>query len=341
MAKRQNLVEKAKSASDRSLERKIQNAEEELKVLKTKYKFACDEIASLEAKFKIVNDIKHVTKEMSFNKLKASGESTAILVLSDWHAGETVDPSTINDLNEFSVEIFEKRAKACFEHAVMMLEVQRGLTKIDSLVVACIGDFISGALHDDQRESDELSPSESIMLCQDTIANGLAFLKKETAMKHVTVVTCFGNHGRTTAKPRASTAHITSYEQIMYWQLAKTCKEYSWKVGNGYHNYLSIYDRQYRFHHGDSIKYLGGVGGLQIPAMKAISDWDRTISAYYDIFGHYHTTSFARKYSSNGSLVGYNAFALRNKCAFEEPSQNLILSSKKRGNILATQIFAT
>lgn len=340
--KKKTLVDMAKSLDDpnsHNLERKLSKVMDEVKLWQKKYENVSEELELAEERFEVLSGLDHDIKPYNLKTLKASGESTGILVLSDWHVAETVDPSTVNNLNVYDIPIAIKRIKSMFEKTVMLLDVARAMSRVDTLVVAAIGDFISGALHDDQKETDQLSPTESVSLCEDLIVNGLRFLKKEAGLKNITAVTCYGNHGRTTHKPRASTAYKTSYEQLMYWHLAKTFKDVTWQVGNGYHNFLDIYGRVYRFHHGDSIKYFGGIGGLQIPAMKAIGDWDRTLPAYHDIFGHYHTTSFTRKYTSNGSIVGYNAYAVRNKCSFEEPSQSLLITSKKRGNVLATRIF--
>ncbi|MDE1971023.1 MAG: metallophosphoesterase [Patescibacteria group bacterium] len=337
-----SLIKKAKelaSETERNLENKLNKLKNELQAWQQKYKSVNQELELSEKRFETLSSYDHTPQGYNLKKLKASGEATAILVLSDWHLAEVVDPSTVNNLNTYDVDIAIKRVKTLFERTAMMIDVARGLSKIDTLVVAAIGDFISGALHDDQKETDELSPTESIILGEDLLTSGLSFLKRECKFSNIQVVTCWGNHGRTTQRPRNSTAYKTSYEQLMYWHLAKTYKEVSWKVENGYHNYLDIYGRIYRFHHGDCIKYFGGVGGLQIPAMKAIADWDRTLSAYHDVFGHYHTTAFQRKYTSNGSVVGFNDFAIRNKCAYEEPAQSLIISSRKRGNVLSTSIF--
>jgi hypothetical protein len=344
--KKQSLAEVAASTAvhtkERELERKVSRAEESAKSWKSKYEHACRAIEDYEHRFESMEAIDHDIPEIQMKRLKGSGESTAILACSDWHIGEVVDPSTVNSLNSFNVDIGRKRAIAMFQRSAMMIDVARGLSGVKEMVVWLGGDFISGALHDDQKENDEISPTESIIVCEDLIVNGLRFLKKEAKMSRIVVVTSGGNHGRTTPKPRASTAHSTSFEQLMYWHLASTVKDpgISFKVENSYHNLLPIYDRLYRFHHGDCVKYLGGSGGLGIPLAKAVGDWDKTIPAYHDVCGHFHTTSFARKFSVNGSIVGYNSYAMRNKCAFEEPSQNLLITSRKRGNTLGMRVFA-
>ena len=344
--KKQTLLEQVKLSEQhskaRAAESHLRKLEDQVASWKSKYEYACKDIEAHEQRFNIIKAFDHAVPVIGMTKLKGTGESTAILACSDWHVGEVVDPSTVNGLNQYNVQIARKRVQAMFERTAMMIDVARGMSSIKEMVVWLGGDFISGALHDDQKENDEISPTESVILCEDLIVNGVRFLKKEAKLANIVLVTSYGNHGRTTPKPRASTSHITSYEQLAYWHLAATFKDagISFKIDNSYHNLLPIYGRTYRFHHGDSVKYFGGSGGLGIPLLKAVGDWDKTMPAYYDVCGHFHTTSFARKYAVNGSLVGYNAYALRNKCAFEEPSQNLLITSRKRGNILATRIFA-
>lgn len=344
--KKQTLLEKtqlaAQHAQERQAESRVRKLEEQALHWKNKYEFACKELEANAQRFNIIQAFDHVVPEINMTKLKGSGESTAILACSDWHVGEVVDPTTVNGLNQYDVSIARKRVKAMFERAAMMIDVSRGLTSIKELVVWLGGDFISGALHDDQKETDEISPTESVIVCEDLITNGIRFLKKEAKLANVVIVTSFGNHGRNTHKPRSSTAHVTSYEQLAYWHLASTFKDagVKFKIDNSYHNLLPIYGRTYRFHHGDSVRFLGGSGGLGIPVLKAVSAWDKVVPAYFDICGHFHQTSYARKYAINGSLVGYNAYAMRNKCEYEEPSQNLFVTSRKRGNILATRVFA-
>jgi hypothetical protein len=105
---------------------------------------------------------------------------------------------------------------------------------------------------------------------------------------------------------------------------------------------MQVYDKMLRIHHGHNIKYQGGVGGISVPAGKAISQWDKERSAYLDIFGHYHQLEMdtgTSKYVLNGSIVGYNAFAVSIKAGFEQPKQGFMLIDKHRGKTVTAPIF--
>jgi hypothetical protein len=89
--------------------------------------------------------------------------------------------------------------------------------------------------------------------------------------------------------------------------------------------------RQIRFHHGHAINYQGGIGGIFIPAFKAISQWDKARPVDLDLFGHFHQCKDGGKFLSNGSLIGFNAYALSIKADYEEPKQQLFMIDKNRG----------
>jgi hypothetical protein len=271
-------------------ERALQDALAESKRWKTKYEVVAKELTLADKRANLLADIGRPPNHRSLTKLKGSGNSTAIFVLSDVHAEESVDPLTINGLNCHDLKICKNRFENCFSRFLMMADVARGLTTIDTLVVAVLGDLITGYIHEELQEGNNLSPSEAIIFVSDLLVNGIRFLKKEGGFKNIIVPTCVGNHGRTTRERRVATSYSNSYEWLMYKMLSKTVQEPGvyWKVENGYHNYLDIQGHTVRFHHGDHISYGGGVGGITIPVNKALSQWNKVKRADYDYFGHFH-----------------------------------------------------
>ncbi|GAI55192.1 unnamed protein product, partial [marine sediment metagenome] len=95
-------------------------------------------------------------------------------------------------------------------------------------------------------------------------------------------------------------------------------KRVHWMVGRGYHNTQEIMGRKVRFHHGDGLRYQGGVGGISIPVNKAIAQWDKVQVVDFDIFGHWHTfLPHYPKWVSCGSLMGYSEFSVEIKAEFQ------------------------
>ena len=90
------------------------------------------------------------------------------------------------------------------------------------------------------------------------------------------------------------------------------------------------------------MSYWGGVGGLTIPVLKSIAQWDKAKRADLDIFGHWHTMIYHRKFIASGCLIGYNAYALRIKADFAEPSQTFAVIDRDRpGAVTVQEIYCT
>jgi hypothetical protein len=129
----------------------------------------------------------------------------------------------------------------------------------------------------------------------------------------------------------------------MYAYLAeryKDNKRVEFIVAQGYHTYLTLYDNfTIRLHHGHSISYGGGVGGITISVNKKLAQWNIGRKADLDVFGHFHQFFDGQKFIANGSLIGYNAYALSLGAAFDKPKQAFFLISKNHGKTITAPII--
>lgn len=265
----------------------------------------------------------------SFNK----SEATAILLASDWHYEENVKLSQTNGLNEFNRTIAKERIEKLFKVVAKLIEVHQKEYNIDNFVLALMGDFISGSIHDDLKEGNEIQPTQAIYEVQCLIASGIEYMLKNSNVN--LIIPCSsGNHGRITDKIRVSTAYGNSLEFLMYRTLRdyfKNEERVKFIINDSYLTYMDIYDYKIRFHHGDSMRYGGGIGGLFIPAFKAISQWDKQIRADWTFFGHFHQLKDGGNFVSNGSLIGFSPYAIRIKADYEKPKQAFLILDKERG----------
>ena len=148
------------------------------------------------------------------------------------------------------------------------------------------------------------------------------------------MVCSYGNHGRTTQKRRHSTGAVNSYEWNMYKHLERLFSKeprVRFVIAEGSHVYLKVYDTNIRFHHGDDVRYGGGIGGLAIPLRKAIDSWNVSCHADLTCIGHYHQLLDEGFAVVNGSLIGYNAFAQSIKARYEPPCQAMIIIDRDEG----------
>jgi hypothetical protein len=259
---------------------------------------------------------------------KHGREATSVSIGSDWHFEEAIEKKQVSGLNEYSVAIAKDSIEKFFANTVRLVDLNRHARRIDTHVLVLGGDFFSGHIHEDLVEATAMSPTESVLWLEEHIAAGIRLLLRDGGFKRIVVPCVIGNHGRTTQKMRISTATKHSYEWLMYHHLARTFageKRLQFAVADGYHVWLDVGGVQVRVHHGDSIRYSGGVGGITIPVNKAIAQWNTARRADLDLFGHYHQLLWGTSFVANGSLIGYGPFSVAVRGAFEPPQQAFFL----------------
>jgi len=112
-------------------------------------------------------------------------EAVAVMVASDWHIEEMVYEWQVSGLNEFNADICRKRVARFFRHGLKLIQKERKATKINTLILALLGDFVSGSIHDELMEGNRLLPAFAIIEAQEHIASGIKMLLERTNLKIV------------------------------------------------------------------------------------------------------------------------------------------------------------
>lgn len=262
-----------------------------------------------------------------------TSEATVIAVASDWHVEENVGKE-VGGLNTYTIDIAKERTTRFFRGIHRLTALLRQDVTIETIVLALLGDFISNDIHEEFPEVNELQPIHAIVTAQNFIISGIEFLLEANPTVKLVVPCHSGNHARTTRTTRFSSENGHSLEYLMYLHLSAYFRKeprVTFIIPEGMHSYLDVYGTTIRFQHGHAIKYQGGVGGIYIPVNKAIGQWNKARHADLDVFGHFHQLRDGGNFVCNGSLIGYNAFALSIKADYEPPKQALFLMDKKRG----------
>lgn len=337
------LVEEARQAS---LSMEASKAKANAAKWQRKYKDAMATATSLDEQMNTLLGLQDAPNIQQFTprENKKSRGVAVIVPATDWHIEERIEAEAVNGKNEFNLETAEARVKRFYSKIVQLIQWQWNLAPVRELWHPLLGDLLSGYIHEELMESNTLSPTEACVFLQEMICSGIDFLRRETKLP-IFIPTCVGNHGRTTIKKRIKTSYANSYEWLLYMTLAKYYakdKDVHFNVGRGYHNTQGIMDRKVRFHHGDGLRYIGGVGGISIPVNKAIAQWDKVDTADFDIFGHYHTHLVSYpKWISCGSLMGYSEYSVSIKAEFQHPTQTFIVIDRRYGMTCAVPIFVT
>jgi hypothetical protein len=271
------------------------------------------------------------------------GQAAAVALISDVHVEERVDPADVpGTYNIYTPEICRKRMEQFAQRVVLMTNAQRSLTKITDLFLPILGDTITGHLHDDNKESNWLHPVQAIWTIKGILNDVIKHILDHGNFERIVVPMVTGNHGRLSVKPRAKTRNETNLEWLLYQMIAKDWEReprLSFHIAGAAMMYVDIYGFPCRIMHGDLVKYNGGVGGLAVPLGQAIKDWDKIKPAAYTFMGHHHTCRDFGNVIVNGSVIGYNAYALNGHFAFEQPKQQYILMDQKRGKSLVSDIW--
>ena len=189
-----------------------------------------------------------------------------------------------------------------------------------------------------------MSPTEAILFVEDLLIAGIKFLSENGDFKSIRIICHSGNHGRTTRKKRFSTGYKNSYEWMMYTQIAKYFNASSLynnvkiTVSQSEFTTIQIYDKTWLTGHGDHFGYMGGVGGVLIPFKRWMYKMGQISKVDKYAIGHWHTNVNLPEGIINGSVIGYNAFAMGHAFTPEPPQQQFQLQDSKRGFTINTPI---
>lgn len=263
-------------------------------------------------------------------------DAVAVQALGDFHADEVVNLRAMNGLNEYGPKIAEQRTRMLAQGTLDILESYKGYSNVRTLLMALLGDFWSGWIHEELVETNSMPPTEALLFALDLLTGYIDTILASGAVEQIIGIGAVGNHTRITKKPQAKRRAAKSYESILYALLAR---HYAAKGDDrvriqcpvGYFNYLNVLGRTLRIHHGDGIRYHGGVGGIHIPLKKAISMWNKAKHADLDLIGHWHQVEISRDYVVNGSLIGYSEYSETIKAEPESPQQVIFLLHNRWG----------
>jgi hypothetical protein len=269
-------------------------------------------------------------------------EATAVALLSDLHVEEKVLAGDTPIGNVYNLGIAERRLGRAFSGIEWLVNHHRAAWKIRNLVLWFGGDMMSGQIHEENLETSDGTPIETLLWLYPRLLSGVHQLLTGLDLASLHLICSFGNHGRDTKTCRFAKGAGHSYEWGMYQRLAQDLKSDSRvKVlaDPSEHQYTQVYDWDLHFHHGHRINYGGGVGGIMIPINKAVAQWDKVRHCDFHHFGHFHQYFDHGNVVGNGSGIGYNSYAMGIKASPEPPQQAFYLLDSKRAKCCSSPIW--
>lgn len=257
--------------------------------------------------------------------------SLGLLHISDTHVGEVVDPNEVNGVNEYNPDVFVRRIRRLFGAAVEIMPRWAADGEFTGFVVAVNGDLVSGDIHDELRRTNALTAMEQAYLCADEVTAGLTHL---SALGPVWAVFTPGNHGRTTEKTHSKRTSRLSYDmlvgEMVRRHFAGSDVEVSLALGRDIE--YPLFGWNVFQSHGDALGTGGGKGfaGPVLPIARGGRNVDLQAYAmehrhHIKLTAHYHTSANpGRGHFANGSVIGFNEFAMGIRAVAEPPQQWLL-----------------
>lgn len=326
-------------------ERKIHRLKRSLREAKAVTKSALEDLELEERRVEFLlalGDPKPVPIRARTRKAGAH-ECVAVAVASDWHIEERVFPEEVNGDNEYGIEVAKIRAARFFRAIAWKIAHLQAAGKggegirLRRLFLAVIGDIITGNIHEELAETNDLTPLEAKQAAFDIFVSGLDYLEAECDLPEgIDIHWSWGNHGRLTKKSRVKNQRKHNLEWDLGHQVAKHyAKSDRIRVHVARKNVevRDILGWKVRLTHGDSVKYGGGIGGLAVPLSKKVLRWDAGGKADLTIIGHFHTLTHLGQphVVVNGSLIGPSEYSDWIAAAPEEPAQAFFCIDRERG----------
>ncbi len=249
--------------------------------------------------------------------VRKANSLTPVLFSSDFQVGEVIKAEELDGMNSYDADIFCERYQAMIEKTITLAENNTGATDFPGCIYLRGGDAISGEIHDELAQTNDLSSIPAVRLVQRQEREGIRRLRDRFG--RVRVISVPGNHGRTTHKPHSKGYTERSYETLLTWWLADSFDHDPnvefWQPPSG-DALFDVCGWNVLLSHGDRTGSKGGQGFVG-PAATIARGHQKLLMNYamsgrhVDVIltGHLHTSLKLATGYANGSLAGYNEYA--------------------------------
>lgn len=271
-------------------------------------------------------------------------QTIPIVQLSDWHVDEIVKKDSVLGLNEYNPDIAKERADSVIYQMCKIISHHQAKYNINSVVIALLGDFIGGWIHEELMQTNAEAPLSAIRTARNLLLSGLKYMHDNLKVEKIHVVCVGGNHSRTSRKIQYSNFSDVSLEYGMYLDLQEICgqmglNKFEFIIPKAQLAVVSLLDKKILFAHGYEFKYQGGIGGIYPPMLRWFFKISKSLKVGKVFMGHWHQPIFTEQCVVNNSLKGYDAYAMDKGMDFQPPSQNLILLDSRYGFCMYQQVF--
>jgi predicted phosphodiesterase len=265
---------------------------------------------------------------------------TLVLLLSDTHWDEVVDPGQMSGMNAYDRPIAELRLKRWAERVVMLARDYTAGVTLDGIVVLYGGDNLSGDIHEELRRTNADTLLGGLLHWQEQLAAALGLVADELKVP-VHMAATFGNHPRTTDKPHTKNEARTNVDWVLAHQVARHFRgddRFTFDIPEARDVYVTVYGTTHCLNHGNETTGGSGIGGIWPPIMRMKArkvERDMAYGRRWDVLciGHWHQEIFAPQQGLivNPAMKGYDEYARRHNFRPERPAQLAWLVTPEHG----------
>jgi hypothetical protein len=268
---------------------------------------------------------------------------SAVLLLSDTHVGQVIEPNQTLGFGGYNLDIFLQRLKR-LEQTVYSILHDHVTTPIEELVVPMLGDMLHGNLSHAVEAGQKHTLFEQHFFASHALAQ---FLRNVAALvPKVRVYTAVGNHTRWGTQRKMPTdnrySNFDMFTYAMIQALTRDIEELKWRLDKQPFAAFEVQGFQFWCGHGDHLR--GGDKALGIPAHsigRAIGSTmglkaraKQPLVNFY-CFGHLHKPiglpHTLGKVIINGGFPGLDGYGLMEGFQSYPPSQKFFLMHPKYG----------
>lgn len=267
---------------------------------------------------------------------------SVVLMLSDTHVGQCVDPDQTLGLGNYSFDVFLRRLQR-LEDATRSILNDHTTTPIREIVVAMIGDMMHGNLNHAAEAGQLNTAFNQFYSAGHAIAQ---FLRNISTLAPIRVVTAVGNHTRWGTQRKMPTDNrYSNLDQFLYAYLQALVRDIpsiDFKLDKQPFALFEVENHVFYAGHGDHLRggdYILGVPNHAIG--RNLSSTVQNFSAanmkvpHYYLVGHLHkpiTLSHTHgEFIVNGGFPGMDGYGLMEGFKGIRPSQRLFLMHPKFG----------
>jgi hypothetical protein len=278
-----------------------------------------------------------------------SYRATLVAAFSDFHVGEVVEPTEVADYNAYDPDIAKQRIERFFERTVTVSRRFLAGVDYDGIVMPNLGDTISGDIHEEFQQTNELSNFEAVPFVVPLIEAGIGLLADEFGKVHVPCVP--GNHPRDSRKPRYKKRSAHNADTMISKLVASKFKNddrVTFDIPDGISADFEVYGTKFRIEHGDEAKGGSGIQGAMLPI--ALMAHRRRKQAQVEgrpfdclLIGHWHQylSAVGKGFVVNGAGKGYDEYARGKGFEPEPPQQALMVVTPEHGVTTQCPLFVS